>query len=140
MIPAVRLKKMYGKEHINNVAEAVSRLQESGIEANERTYGFSVEHRERQDGSFLQCGCEHDASVSAAVYDGTRPLRRFYRFDFLELADFIICAYSRATQGATCKELRDAMETLDSSYDHQSLKKALNHELEIRGIPPASQV
>ena len=128
---------MFGKEHMENVPLAVARIGAAGIDATERAYGFSVEHPERWHGPFLSCGCEHDASVSAAIYDGTVPLRRYYRFDFLELADFIIEAYLNSVEPKSRNALRESFDFIDSSYDHESLRLALNRELEIRGIPPA---
>lgn len=65
------------------------------------------------------------------------PLRRYCRFDFLELADFIIQGYHNSEEPKSRNALRESFDFIDSSYDHKSLREALNRELETRGFPPA---
>ncbi|MES2709164.1 MAG: hypothetical protein V4726_21390 [Verrucomicrobiota bacterium] len=117
---------MRGK--LEDSPEAIRRLRELGVPVQERAFGFSLEHSDWPDAwrRFADCGCEHDFSISLSVSaDESPPVVWFFRFDMLEMVDFISSAYRLAADGATSTALLAAFRADDSRYDHNALERRL---------------
>lgn len=117
---------MRGK--LEDAPEAIRRLRELGVPVQERAFGFSLEHPDWPDAQrrFADCGCEHDASIGLSVSADELPsVVWFFRFDMLEMADFIAAAYRQAGDGATSAALLAAFRAEDSRYDHDAFERRL---------------
>jgi hypothetical protein len=117
---------MRGK--LQDAPEAIRKLRELGVPVQEQAFGFSLQHSDWPDQRrrFADCGCEHDSSISLSVSaDELPPVVWFFRFDMLEMVDFISSAYRRAGDGANSTALLTAFREEDSLYDHDALERRL---------------
>ncbi|HWA27993.1 MAG TPA: hypothetical protein VG734_20240 [Lacunisphaera sp.] len=117
---------MRGK--LQDVPDAIRKLREASIPVVERAYGFSLDHPEWTDHyhGFAHCGCEHDGSISLAVRVHENPsIAHFFRFDLLEMADFIIAAYHHTPVKAAASVIVSAMKDEDARYDYDALESRL---------------
>ncbi|MEM9006968.1 MAG: hypothetical protein AAGE59_26000 [Cyanobacteria bacterium P01_F01_bin.86] len=115
-------------EHRNPRQSAVAMLVAASIPASEEFYGFSVSHPELADTDhrFAISGDEHDWSTSIAMYTAENPpVVCFFRFDFIEAAQFLIDAYALCSSTPSRTEIIAAMRQLDCAYDHNELDRRI---------------
>jgi hypothetical protein len=117
---------MQGKRQ--DAPEAIRIMREAGIPVQQRAYGFSLEHPDWSETgrSFAECACEHDGSIMLSVCADELPPRvPFSRFDFLEIASFVISSYRRVSPDCDSAAIVAAMRTEDSAYDYAALERRL---------------
>ena len=117
---------MRGK--LSDIDEVVKFLQKEKISVTKRAYGFSIDHEELEGSgkNFIDCGCEHDSSISIAVKTDEIPhIVYFFRFDLHEMAEFIIKSYELAGVNASRNKIVKSMIELNKNYNHEDLEKRL---------------
>jgi hypothetical protein len=113
----------------SDLDQAIAILRENGLCA-KKAYGFSIRHEKMQEGQeFMQCGLDNDFSISLWVHSNEDPpIVWFFRFSFIEMADFIVAAYSRAGIAAGIDQIMRSLREEDDKYDHADLQRRLKEE------------
>ena len=117
------------KPKMHDVADAIAAITAAGITVRVQAYGFSVSHPELNERSrnFIECGCEHDSSISMSVFvDELPPVVWFFRFDFLEMALLITESYRRSIPNASRSDIISQMRCVDSEYNHDELDRRID--------------
>ena len=103
------------------IEDAVALMLEADIPARKQCYGFTISHPDKS--KFCSCGDDHDYRIHLRISTNKfPPLVNFCRFDFAEMAQFVINAYSQCQPNPSCEEILESMRSIDAKYDHQALE------------------
>jgi hypothetical protein len=78
-----------------NFDDAVAELSKEGIEAKRQAFGFSITLNEKNETLYMECGLEHNGTISLSVFTGAPPVQWFFRPDIPPMIDLLINAQKR---------------------------------------------
>lgn len=116
-------------DKFHDLSDALIGLRSAGVPVVERQYGFDIAHPEFDaTKSFMSCGRDNDFSISVSVHHPAgKPNVWFFRFDFSEMAEFLISAYQDAGTAPSTQQIIDSLHEFNQDYDAAALKVRLDN-------------